>query len=62
MKARLYASTTFLGEVDVDDAALHAGARLTVALVKEHEHPMQFKPLFLTGLLETAQPSTQTRT
>lgn len=68
MKARLYAGSTLLGEAhlsgvqygDASVGVLYPGARLTVALVREHPGPDD-RPLFCSGLLETLAPTVPAR-
>jgi hypothetical protein len=57
VKARLYLDGQTLGEIDVAEHAsgLRPGARLTLALVELHP-TRPHRPLFMSGLLETAEP------
>lgn len=56
MKARLYLGNKTLGEIDVPESSgLAPGARVTLALLELYPS-RPHRPLFLSGLLETAEP------
>lgn len=57
MKARLYLDGQTIGEVDVSPhaASLKPGIRVTLAMVEPYPVATH-RPLFISGLLETAEP------